>query len=305
MVIFTKKMLLLYVLVSFIFLLILLLIPTKVFAQITPTEEEVQIARSSFTCDSEKIEGISFDYCYRNADSTNNKDIVYFFHPLNGSAATWFTQYLGTLMVQQWWQYRDYKPRIVTISFGKHWLLVNNARFPFLRLFTNSIMPFLEKKMGGLGNGHRHLIGESMGGFSAAYLALKKPGLFSRVALLCPAITTIGPFSSNQEIENYIGRTGAFPFFVNKMLRISRSIFINNKDWDNHNPLTLLKKYNGSNKTKFYVSTGIWDNYGFQEGSEAFYRLARSHSFFSIWIPVPGWHCNFNRINTANFIMGD
>lgn len=285
-------------------ILLLLYVSASVFAQTTP-EDEIQEEKKNYSCASDTAQGVPFNYCYRNADATNNDDIIYFFHGLDGSAESWFTQCLGTLMVQKWWQLKGYKPRIVTISFGKQWLLVNNERFPLLPLFTNSIMPFLENKIGGLRQGHRHLIGESMGGFNAVEVALKKPGLFSRVALLCPAIPTIGPFSSPQEIENYIDRTGADRSLVQRMLKISQAVFVNNADWERHNPLTLIKKYHSSKRSKFLVSTGLWDNYGFQEGSAVFSRLANANSFYSIWIPVPGGHCNFNRYSTANFIMGD
>ncbi|MGZ3769460.1 MAG: alpha/beta hydrolase-fold protein [Bdellovibrio sp.] len=304
MVFFTNKLLLLHVSVWFLLVCIFLLIPTSAFSQTDPSQD-LQTESNRYHCDSKKLESVGFDYCYSDLNTTNSDDIIYFFHPLNGSAETWFTQYVGTLMVQQWWFSKGYRPRVVTVSFGKEWLLVNNERYPFLRVFTNSIMPFLERKLGGLKNGRRKLIGESMGGFSAALLALKKPGLFSRVALLCPAITTISPFSNQGEIGRYIIRTNASPDLVDRMLKISRSIFVNKADFENHNPLTLVKNYRAKKRSKFYVSTGIWDGYGFQEGSEAFTRLARSKYFSSLWIPVPGWHCNFHRINAANFIMGD
>ncbi|MGZ3775076.1 MAG: alpha/beta hydrolase-fold protein [Pseudobdellovibrionaceae bacterium] len=289
---------------SFKTILLLLYVSVNTFAQ-TPNQEDVQSERTRFTCDSDSAEGTSFSFCYRNADTTNNNDIVYFFHGLGGSEETWFTQFFGTLMIQNWWQLKGYKPRIVTVSFGRQWLLVNNERDSLLPLFTNKVMPFLERKIGGLKNGHRHLIGESMGGFNAAEVALKNPGLFSRVALLCPAITTIGPFSSSDQIEEYIERTGALTYMVQRMLKISRSIFINESDWEKHNPLTLIKNYRYPKRSKFFVSTGIWDTYGFQEGSRQFSQFANAHSFFSIWAPVPGPHCNFNRYMTANFIMGD
>lgn len=159
--------------------------------------------------------------------------------------------------------------------------------------------------MGGLQGGRRHLIGQSMGGFSAAEVALRNPGMFSRVALLCPAITTVGPFSSPVEIDDYIQRTGANPRLVKRMLKISRSVFINQKDWENHDPLRLLKKYDSSKRSKFYVSTGLSDGYGFLEGSEEFVDIAKDQSIISKWVPVPGGHCNFGRKATAYFIMGE
>ncbi|WP_413944787.1 alpha/beta hydrolase-fold protein [Bdellovibrio sp. HCB-162] len=269
------------------------------------SQDEVSIERQKYTCGTEKLQGVKFNFCYRNQEATNNNDIVYFFHGLNGSEDTWFTQCLGTLMIQRWWQFKGYKPRIVGISFGPSWLLVNNKRFPILPLFAKGIIPLMEKKMGGLNGGRRHIIGQSMGGFNGAEIALQYPEMFSRVALLCPAITAVGPYSSNQEIDNYIYRTHAIPRLVRKMLSISRSIFLNQKDWENHDPIRLLKNFKGKKKPKFYVSIGIWDSYGFQEGAEEFSALASAMDFFSSWVPVPGPHCNFNRRATANFIMGD
>ncbi|WP_415061204.1 alpha/beta hydrolase-fold protein [Bdellovibrio sp.] len=268
-------------------------------------ENEVEIEKRNYSCGSENLSGISFRYCYRNAEATTSNDIIYFFHGLGGSEETWFTQCLGTLVIQKWWQFRGYRPRIVAISFGPQWLLVNNKRFPLLPLFTKGIMPFLEKKMGGLQGGRRHLIGQSMGGFSAAEVALRNPGLFSRVALLCPAITTVGPFSSSEEIENYIERTNANPRLVKRMLKISRGVFLNQRDWENHDPLRLLQKYSSAKRSKFYVSTGLSDGYGFLEGSEEFVDIAKDQSIISKWVPVPGGHCNFGRKATAYFIMGE
>lgn len=267
--------------------------------------DEFESERLKYTCSGEQIQGVAFRYCYRDLSTTNSNDIIYFFHGLEGSEETWFTQYLGTLLIQKWWKHWGYRPRIVTVSFGPQWLLVNNQRYPLLPLFLKKIMPFLEKKVGGLKMGHRHLIGQSMGGFNAAEVALQSPGTFQRVALLCPAITTVGPYSSDQEIESYIDRTGAQPKLVRRMLAISRAVFLNQADWVRHDPLLLLKKYRDHTKSKFYISVGLDDGYGFQEGAHQFYLLAKTEAFFSKWLPVPGGHCSFNRLGTARFIMGD
>lgn len=285
--------------------LLLLYVSCFSYAMTDDTNDQVQAETLNYSCGSKTMQGIPFSYCYRNAEATNNDDIIYFFHGLNGSAKTWFTQWVGTLMVQYVWQSKGYRPRIVSVSFGKEWLLVDNKKHNLLTLFSNQVMPFIEKKMGGLRRGQRHLIGQSMGGFSAAQIALKKPGLFSRVALLCPSITTIGPYASKREVDDYIYRTAAWPWMVRKMLLISRNIFSDKADWDKHDPLILLKRYRYTTKSKFYVSTGMWDGYGFQEGSSVFSRIAKARAFDTQWIPVPGIHCNFNRLRTANFIMGD
>lgn len=292
--------------------ILLLLLSVSVSTNATPEEQieespnfgEAEVQRS-YSCGSDKVQGMPFKYCYRHAEATNNDDIVYFFHGLNGSETTWFTQCLGTGIIQKWWDFKGYKPRIVTISFGPKWLLVNNKRYPLLSALSKGIIPLLEKKMGGLRKGSRHVIGQSMGGFNAAEVALKNPGMFSRVALLCPAISTVSPYSSTQDINNYIFRTGAAKYLVEKMLGISHAIFTDESDWKNHDPLLLLKNYRSSQKSKFFVTIGMNDGYGFQEGALQFYRLAGSHGFLSRWVSTPGGHCNFNRKSTAYFIMGE
>lgn len=288
---------------------ILLLLYVSDYAGATETEinieEEIEIEKRNYTCESEKVQGVGFSYCYRNSDATNSNDIVYFLHGLNGSEKTWFTQYFGTLMVQKWWKVQNYKPRIVGVSFGPEWLLVNTRKLPLLPFFTHTVMPHLEKKMGGLRGGKRHIIGQSMGGFNGVQLALRYPKLFARVALLCPAITTVGPYASPDQIQDYIDRTGASRRLVKKMLNISRNVFSNTQEWDNHDPLIILKNYQSPKKVHLFLSIGVWDGYGFQEGAAELYELAKGRSFFAKWRPVPGGHCNFNRYATAKFIMGD
>lgn len=285
--------------------LILLLLCVSVAAKGSPEQEEIEIESRNYSCDTETLKGITFSYCLRNQEATNNDDIVYFFHGLNGSEKTWFRQIFGTWIIQKWWYLKGYKPRVVGVSFGRQWLLVNNKKFPLLPFFTKEIMPYLEKRMGGLRKGRRHIIGQSMGGYNGAVIALKNPGMFSRVALLCPAITTVGPYADAQDIDNYVYRTHASPRLVRKMLNISRSVFVNQQDWVNHDPIHLLKNYHSPKKSKFYLSIGMFDGYGFQEGAETFYRLANKNAFLSRWVPVPGGHCSFSRRATAYFIMGE
>lgn len=289
------------------FAIVLLLLNVSVFSYAFDESEirkEIEQERLRFTCGADSVQGVGFRFCYRNIETTNSDDIIYFFHGLEGSEETWFTQYFGTLMIQKWWKHWGYRPRIVTVSFGPQWLLVDNSRYPLLPLFVKGVLPLLESKVGGLRKGHRHLIGQSMGGFNAAEVSLKTAGIFNKVALLCPAIATVGPFDSSDKIEDYIRRTGASREKVQTMLQISRSVFIDQSDWTKHDPLLLLKKPQ-IKKSRYFVSVGESDDYGFQEGAEEFVRISRHYKFQTRWIPVAGGHCQFNRKGTAHFFMGN
>ncbi|WP_374030185.1 alpha/beta fold hydrolase [Bdellovibrio bacteriovorus] len=287
--------------ISFMFVLVW---TSLAFSQETETEI-IETESVDYVCGHETLKGVSFKYCLRDIDRRQTQDIVYYLHGLGGSEKSWFRQLFSTRIIQHRWKRNGYYPMVITVSFGKEWLLVNNRRHKLLPFFTKVAMPYLEKKVGGLKKGKRHLIGQSMGGFNALQLALKNPTLFNKVVLLCPAISTISPFADNREVWRYIFRTKAIPFFVRKMQKISQRAFINQKDWEQHDPLLLMRNFRGRIKPKMYLSVGMADGYGFQEGSRELYKLAQHDSFWFWWVPVFGGHCAFDRGTSANFIMGD
>lgn len=246
--------------------------------------------------------GYSYTYCIRQGNRNQNKDVVFFLHGLGGNARTWFTQTQGTQWIEKKWAEKGYRPTIVTVSFGEIWLLVNTPEYPLISAFKDEMMPFLESKIGGLAGGRRLLMGQSMGGFNSVQASLQLPGAFTKVVLMCPAITTVGPFDPPSAIDDYIQRTGANRSRVNLMLSISAEFFRSEDQWMAHEPFHLLQQYAGP-KPVFLVTTGLQDEFGFQEGSEVFASQARVLDFSATWVPLPGPHCVFDRAAVANFIL--
>ncbi len=269
--------------------------------------EEEEVLGRSYYCDQEFQQGIKFNYCIRDVDRQNTRDIVYYFHGLGGKADDWFRSLLLTVPIQINWHLKNYDPIVITVSFGPEWALIDNRRFKLRSYFKKVVIPTLEKKVGGLKDGERKLIGLSMGGFNALQVALKEPQLFTHVALLCPAISTLGPYDSKAEVKAYIRRTWAFPHLVDRMLRTSRKLFVDEQDWRDHDPLRLIKSYHPKKKPKFFMSIGLRDSFGFQEGSKKFQKLSKSKgsSIPLTWVPVPGPHCVFNGKAAADFVRGD
>lgn len=284
-------------------ILFLFLVPFNAYSQQESIDggADLNPSPSNYSCGIETQAGLSFKYCFHQGDRQSTRDIVYFFHGLEGNEKTWFTQKMGTAVLERIWHKNGYDPSIVTVSFGDVWLLVNNSRFKLLPFFQQIVMPFLENKIGYQGKGRRLLIGQSMGGLNAAMASLRLQGTFSKVALLCPAITSVGPYSSPHEIDHYIFTTGADPEHVELMLKLSKGFFINTADWNQHDPLKLIPKVKV--KPRFFISTGVVDEYGFDVGSEIFTRLSRRYGFKTWFVPAPGAHCDFDRSSTAKFIM--
>jgi pimeloyl-ACP methyl ester carboxylesterase len=256
---------------------------------------------ASYSCSQNTFEGKTFKYCLRDVSETNSQDIVYFFHGLGGDEETWFTQFLGTKFIYNHWTLHGYKPRIITVSFGPEWLLAQNSKSQTLGLMANRIMPYLENKVGGLQKGRRHIVGQSMGGFNAAEISLRYPRMFSKVVLLCPALSDVSPFAPMQEVLDYVDRTGADLKHVLLMRQVSLHFFSTPNDWSQHDPVELVRKVKTS--TRFYLTCGQQDEYGFQEGSDYFFAYAHNRLIPVELVRVPGPHCSFDRLSAADFIM--
>ncbi|WP_413578724.1 alpha/beta hydrolase-fold protein [Bdellovibrio sp. HCB290] len=255
-------------------------------------------------CSAKSFNGVKVKYCISDVDRTRNEDIVYFFHGISASEKSWFKKG-DTQSITKEWSRQGYEPTVMTISFGPVWMLVENRKYQYLPLFRDQILPFLEGQVGGLRQGRRMIIGQSMGGFNAAQASLKMPGLFERVVLLCPAITVVGPYSPQQDINEYKRRTHAEGLLVDSLVGISQRYIVDNNDWDIHNVLNLPERYPmGVLKPRYYVSTGRGDNFGFQEGSEIFANTAIKSGFQAQSVPVFGYHCSFDRRGVSNFIRG-
>ncbi|MNK08050.1 putative esterase [compost metagenome] len=273
------------------------------FLSITATAAP-QIEDVDYSCDEEVTGDFDLKYCITKPEKTNSPDIIYFLHGLNGSERSWFRD-VDKVSLQALWIAKKYKPTIISVSLGPQWLIIQTPEYPVLDLFMKDIFPRLEKKTGGLKNGRRILIGQSMGGFNGVQLAMNNPDYFSKVALWCPAITTVGPYDSPKAIQDYISRTGANPDRIRLMLRISRAIFTTEEEWNAHDPIRLIRHFNAPAKPALFTSIGRRDEFGFQEGSQRFAQFASQKGFSSVFKSVSGPHCRFDLHGASDFIIGD
>lgn len=74
-------------------LLFVLLMAGPWSAQAGGPDLESQAEIPKYTCASQNTDGLPYRYCFRDLDTTNSSDIVFFLHGLGGSEETWFTQY--------------------------------------------------------------------------------------------------------------------------------------------------------------------------------------------------------------------
>ncbi len=250
-------------------------------------------------------EPIAWTYCKTETIGSRNRDLLYHFHGRGGKATFWTDKdYYTTLVRSEWARYGFHPPTVVSISFGPIWLLVEKNKSPdsgLLEVFQNVVMPTVEKSLKHF-SGRRLLVGESMGGFNATQVALKTGNDFAKVAILCPPMVTLSPFSTKEEIEAYLSTHKANPQLVKEMIMLSHAFMPEEADWLKASPLELAKTKLNPRTPSLYLSCGFYDEFGFYPGSEIFAEMAVKQRARLQWRPLYGGHCAVDGISLAAFL---
>lgn len=256
-------------------------------------------------CENETTGEVEWSYCISQIPGSKNLDRVYFLHGLLGSERSW--ESVADTYEQEWSRLGKDAPTVVSVSFGRVWLMAHasggEVAGRHLEVFAKTAIPLIEKKLGVTG-GRRLLYGRSMGGFNAAEVYLWHPELFSRVALICPALAEISPWASDEEVDKYIERSGASSFLVHQAQRIAQENFASEEKWNLIAPLVVGKTQIRGNSPHLLVSIGQSDEYGFFEGTKQFAELAQKQKVPSVqWLPVSGGHCAGDDAAIAKFLI--
>ncbi len=156
----------------------------------------------------------------------------------------------------------DLAPMLVVMpGFGNSWYVDSKAFGPVEQAFFREFLPEVESRWHG-DPGRRAIGGLSMGGFGALHLSLRRPGSFTAVAALSPAILTpdapVGPLQLR-----FFGKAFGSPF--------DRSRF------EAANPFELLRALpEGTRLPAFYLMSGDDDEFGLEIGTIRFYLALRS-----------------------------
>jgi pimeloyl-ACP methyl ester carboxylesterase len=255
-------------------------------------------------CATQTTQGVEWSYCISKTDGSRNPDLAYFFHGIYGSENDWSND----RKIQEAWNEAHLDaPTVVSVSFGNVWLLSSKEGSELtgklMDIFLHTVIPQIEKQLGGL-RGKRLLIGKSMGGFNAAEVYLWNPELFSAVALLCPALSPISPYASDEDVQNFIERTSSNPFLVHRARDVARTMFTTEAQWNAISPQLVASTLIKGNSPRLYVSIGREDGYGFFGGAEEFSKVAQSKAVSDVqWVPVDGGHCAFDPLALVRFLV--
>ena len=250
---------------------------------------------SASECASDRAGDVSFDYCIDDTDMARNSDVIVYFHGANGSAREWQDREAFRAVERAWSETRGPRPAVISISFGSFWLLKDFAgNSPeYMKILIEQALPRLYAKLPFRGD-EKVLMGASMGGFNAIQVFARNPGMFARAAFLCPAFSTVNPFSTAQEVDAFIDRHRDYinEFYVRFLIDYVADSFPTLTDYQRHDPLLLVDRFSRATKPVF-IACGERDEFGFIEGSTLFANKAMAKGAPITWLSIPGaGHCS-------------
>jgi pimeloyl-ACP methyl ester carboxylesterase len=230
--------------------------------------------------------------CIHLVNRRQNPDILYFFHGVDRKAEDWQDRPEFNALRSLWEKTGRGMPTVLSVSFGPRWFMkAADGNDPGVHnTFVREIMPALENLIGGLGPGKRMVLGESMGGANAALLFIREPQLFDRAAFLCPAFSTVSPFSVF-DIGKYILRNKADGVLTWYFMGVARDLIGRPEAWSPNNPLDMITHMVGPQTPPVYVTSGENDEFGFFEGGLTYANISHDRQAPIQWVPRQGKHC--------------
>jgi predicted esterase len=217
-----------------------------------------------------------------------NRQTWFFLHGAGGNIES----YKG--FVRQILRHRnkDVFPNIIAISIGPKWFLVDHRSDPEINgstLFWKKMVPAVKQTVPELGK--IVALGHSMGGFNALSIFADRPDFWNAVVLVTPAIADLSPYASIGEKEKYVKRTNRRTWkqwmkhwlfnekktteAIDIILENWRQLAKNDKEWRLINPLYRLEETPANTNTRFFISCGKNDPFGFLEGSSLALKLLK------------------------------
>jgi pimeloyl-ACP methyl ester carboxylesterase len=248
-------------------------------------------ASLSHQCGQDSAGGVSYSWCIDTPTTHANQDVVFYLHGLEGNSASFISRYPK---LEPALQAKGAAPTVLTVSFGPIWFLTDEATpiHPALhQVFVSQIIPQMEARLKRPIR-NRLIMGESMGGLNASELFLKNGNLFSRAVILCPAMSILTPFASDQDLQAFLAtRPYVQAQLVGESRTISQAEFPTPTIWKADDPLELVTKLSPS-AAPVYISSGTHDEWGFYDGAAQFAHLATQQKAPVTWVSIPNvGHC--------------
>lgn len=249
---------------------------------------------------------VEYSFCINKFIGSKSQDLIYHFHGRDGNATWWNDQNYYTGQVHAQWLKNGFEiPTVVTVSFGKVWLLTerpDQSNGGLSAVFISDVLPRIEKEIS-VKIARRLLVGESMGGINALMTAFKSGVHFAKIASLCAPLPTVSPFASPAELWAYFKRAGTTKARALSMIAMAKMFYPNEETWRNNDPVQVSKNYNSTHTPPLYLNCGKKDEYGCMEGSEIIIKNIHQNKGSIVWNPRDGGHCDIEPKSLAKFLI--
>ena len=254
----------------------------------SPVREPAQALNAvQATCGSGRQGWQSYSYCVQREAKPRSGTVLYYFHGNGGSESSWNTPEHQQL-VNMWGKQASAPSAIVSISFGTNWFLNQNLQ----EMVARKIIPEIESRLG-FAVKKRVLLGESMGGFNAAVMALASPKVFDRIAIACPAVYPVNPYASSREVSQFVARqpAGTNTKFILKWFGKQQSYYRSADEFNALDPIRMPEKVTSSS-TPLYLMGDEKDSLGVYEGAKLMALAAKKRGLNVQWWSIPNAdHC--------------
>lgn len=245
----------------------------------------------------------AFAWCVTRLPNSDPGVVLYHLHGRDLDEHIWNDPTFYTELVKtQWSQAGLTPPTIVTVSFGREWVLAprGQAKQTGLReRFLTRALPRIEQGLGGAPR-TRLLLGESMGGFNA--IQLLDSGLFAKAAILCPIVYDLDYPFTLAKAWGLVRQTGmeykialGFWWMMGDYVRAA-------PDWQAISPLAIAAGLEAARAPRVYVSCGSRDQYGNFPGTLRFVEILRQRGVSVQWRPLYTRHCGVDVASLAEFL---
>ena len=253
---------------------------------------------------------IGWDYSITTSEGSRSPDVMYYMHFKEGSERAWPRRIIGGVMYRQWSRLDVVKqgtwspPPVISISFGRAWVLTSTAASPhdgLMEFFTTVVAPAMEAKVGfDPATGKRLVMGHSMGGLNTALLVLRNDPRFriDRAVMLCPGFVPLPPHLSmdrSWDCAAALRRRNLYAdeeSLCDKALPAFARFFPTRQAWQMEAPQLNVDRLDPASAPQLFISCTTRDPFGIYPQVAAFVEQLQARGIAHVWRPVRGrMHC--------------
>ena len=256
----------------------------------------------------QEAEPVPWSYCVNSVPGSDNPDVLYYLHARNGNETWWNDKdYHTGALYKRWRENGQAEPTVVAISFGKLWVLKEDAAEEgggLYKVFTDAVVPKIEERLEEK-TGQRMVAGISMGGYNALIVAMKSKGFFSKAASVCAPMPTV---SHHDGVGRVIGAARSSKTSLKRALllwRFSQQYYPTREKWLANDPLTLSASFDPDDAPALYVTCGKSDDWGCFDGTEKLVGNLEKAGGAVQWVPRDGGHCDIEYPSLAEFLQSE